>query len=122
MRVPSGPESDPHGPWVLSPVIVSLLTYGLLLRLLSLHFGCTLRFPVGPRPTPFEQVASSMGETMTVIHACFALLLGFELHEALRRPRRPGRALAAVLALLCVWILQRLVADFPEMWARVTGG
>jgi hypothetical protein len=108
---------------IFSPTVISVLVFGVLLRITSIWLLCTL--PVAEFADWFEHgllLGLSLFEVLSVIDAGFLIALGFDLPEARRAAAsvRLGRITGVVLAACVIVGIQlsamdmRQIADFQR--------
>jgi hypothetical protein len=108
---------------IFSPTVISVLVFGVLLRITSIWLLWTL--PVAEFADWFEHsllLGLSLFEVLSVIDAGFLIALGFDLPEARRAaaPVRRGRITGVVLAACVIVGIQlaamdmRQIADFQR--------
>jgi len=108
---------------VIEPTLLALATYVLTLRVVSMQFFVTLRFPAPNEPLADRGVAESLATTLTTIHVAFALLLAWQLWDS--RPGtaklQGGRFCGALAGLTLVGVAQLAVGSGLEAFDFVQG-
>lgn len=112
-------------PWIIPPVVIAVLAYGIVLRIASVYFLCTLRYPSPGERSIFLESSSGLGHVLTALNVGFALLLVHGLVRARLRPAsvRLGQIAGMLLALICLAIFQWLIQTAPDLyWSGFPGG
>ncbi len=123
MRFLSNSSLEVEGGWILRPVVVSVIVYGALLRILSVHSMGTLRFPMAGEEPAFLARWGSLGTTLTTLNLVFAVLLLRELRLGFGAGAglRAGHIAAAALGLVYLAGLQWLILEAPEVYGALRG-
>ena len=93
---------------IVHPTLLALFAYVLLVRIASLQFLVSLRFPTIDGPPVDRSPALALAAALTAINVGFALLLGHLAWEARRAPAglRRAHVWGALVGLVVVGVLQ----------------